>query len=357
MIEFIQLSDNTINKWENIVSSFSQIDVYYLPRYVQSFVIHGDGEAVLIYYTHGSNRIINVAIKKDIANYPQFQGLLAKDQWYELSTPYGYGGFICDENVGSEEIDLFWVEYQQACKDQRIIFEFFRFHPLLINASFLGKRLDYLINLGPTIAMELTSPEVIWENIVSKNRNMIRKAQKTGIKIKHGQSLDLFSHFQEIYNKTMDRDNAKSYYYFKEPFYQSIAEGLQNNYQMFYAELDDKIIAMSIILLGKNYIHYHLSGSEEEYRKFAPSNLLLYEAALWGCSQGYRFFHLGGGVGASETDGLYKFKAAFNRNSSCRFYIGGHVYNQSVSSDLIAVRQKNDPKFDINNNYFPRYRG
>lgn len=82
---------------------------------------------------------------------------------------------------------------------------------------------------------------------------------------------------------------------------------------MFYAEYNNEIIAMSIILLANKRMHYHLSGVKYEFRPLAPTNLLLYEAALWGSKQGFESFHLGGGLKSSE-DGLFKFKQAFNRN-------------------------------------------
>ena len=68
---------------------------------------------------------------------------------------------------------------------------------------------------------------------------------------------------------------------------------MDGNYEMFYATLDGKIIAMSIMLFANKQMHYHLSGSMMEYRNLAPSNLLLYKAAVWGSEQGYKTFHLG----------------------------------------------------------------
>ena len=47
------------------------------------------------------------------------------------------------------------------------------------------KQISIVIDLGKTIAFDLTSPEVILENIISKNRNMIRKAEKNGIVIEY----------------------------------------------------------------------------------------------------------------------------------------------------------------------------
>ncbi len=102
-------------------------------------------------------------------------------------------------------------------------------------------------------------------------------------------------------------------------------------------------------------MHYHLSGSVLEYRNLAPSNLLLYKAALWGCEQGFKTFHLGGGVGSGE-DNLYKFKAAFNRNSDYRFSIGKEIFDESTYARLVNIRKENDSNFNPESSYFPLYR-
>ena len=124
---------------------------------------------------------------------------------------------------------------------------------------------------------------------------------------------------------------------------------------MFYAVLNGEIIAMSIMLFGNKQMHYHLSGSMMEYLNLAPSNLLLYKAALWGCEKGFKTFHLGGGVGSGE-DNLYKFKAAFNRNSEYQFSIGKEIFDEEKYNDLVALRSKSDSEFDTDSKYFPLYR-
>ena len=153
----------------------------------------------------------------------------------------------------------------------------------------------------------------------------------------------------------MDTDNAVDYYYFSKDFYDSIHRDLSNNYELFYAVVDREIIAMSIMLFSNGKMHYHLSGSKHEYRKLAPSNLLLYRAALWGYEQGFNVFHLGGGVGSGE-DNLYKFKAAFNRNSNCRFSIGKQIFNEQDYQKLVEIRKRDDDSFDDSSSFFPLYR-
>ena len=217
------------------------------------------------------------------------------------------------------------------------------------------KEVSEVIDLGKTVAFHLDSPEVIWQNIVSKNRNMIRKAEKNGIEIHHATDMALFKDFMQIYNATMDKDNAEEYYYFSEEFYKSIHEDLDGHYEMFYATYEGKIIAMSIMLFANKQMHYHLSGSVLEYRNLAPSNLLLYKAALWGCEHGYKTFHLGGGVGSGE-DNLYKFKAAFNRESDYQFSIAKMIFDHEKYDVLVAERAVHDTEFNKESNFFPIYR-
>lgn len=238
--------------------------------------------------------------------------------------------------------------------NESIVDNFVRYNPIAQNATIM-KSIVNVIDLGKTVEIDLSSPDVIWQNIISKNRNMIRKAEKNGIEIKHGKGIELFVNFRQMYNETMRRDKAETYYFFDDDFYLSIHNDLRNNYEMFYATKDNKIVAMSIMLFANGHMHYHLSGSIFEYRSLAPSNLLLYKAALWGYEQGFSKFHLGGGVGSGE-DNLYKFKAAFNRNSNCQYSIGKEIFDNKKYNELVMLRQENDKSFNPNSSFFPLYR-
>ena len=342
MIQLFSIQEHL--EWDNIVKSFPDYDVYYLSGYVKAFHLHGDGEPFLLYYEGQGLRAIYVYMKRPTA----IEGE------YDSVTPYGYGGVLFEGDTSVDNLKAFWKAYLDEMAKEHIVDNFVRYHPVLKNAVPM-KPISNVIDLGKTIAMDLSSPELIWENIHSKNRNMIRKAEKNGIVIEHGQGMELFDKFIEIYNATMDKDHAEEYYYFKRPFYESIHNDLRNNYEMFYAKLEDKIIAMSIMIFANGRMNYHLSGSDIEYRNLAPSNLLLYKAALWGCEQGFKTFHLGGGVGSGE-DNLYKFKAAFNKVSDYQFSIGKQIFDQEKYDELVRIRKESDPGFDGTSSYFPVYR-
>lgn len=342
MIQIFNMSQ--AKEWDELVRSFANYDVYYLSGYVKAFQIHGDGEPQLFYYNENGLRGIYVYMKRKTA----IEGV------YDSITPYGYGGFLLEGNDSSENMNALWNAYVDKMKSENIVDNFVRYHPVLANAVPM-KTCSDVIDLGKTVSMDLTSEEVIWKNIHSKNRNMIRKAEKNGIVIKHGQGLELFDDFIKIYNATMDKDNAEPYYYFKPEFYKSIHEDLKDNYEMFWAEYDGKIIAMSIMIYANGRLNYHLSGSDLHYRNLAPSNLLLYKAAMWGMDKGMKTFHLGGGVGSGE-DNLYKFKIAFNRFSDCQFSIAKHIFDNEKYDELVAERASRDAEFDKESKFFPLYR-
>lgn len=348
-LEILSVVDD---KWDDIVASFDDSDIYYYRGYVKAFQIHGDGEPLLFYAHSSQNRGICVMMKRDVATDARFKGKIKLGKFFDMVTPYGYGGFIFDNKPSDNEIHLLRDAMTSWLKKEGIISAFFRFHPVLNNAA-CSQNLLEVIDLGHTVEIDTTSPEIIWQNIISKNRNMIRKAEKSGVVIKHDTDPTLFGKFMEIYNTTMEHDHAEEYYFFKPEFYNSIAEDLAGKYEMFYAEYDGEIIAMSIMIFASGKMHYHLSGSKFEYRHLAPSNLLLYKAALWGHEQGFRSFHLGGGVGSGE-DNLYKFKAAFNRNSNCQFSIGKWLIDSEKYSYLTSLRKDN--AFDKDSKFFPLYR-
>ncbi len=334
-------------QWDAIVRSFRNHDVYWLSGYVKAFQIHGDGVPLLFCYESNNLRGINVVMKRDIALSPKLKDKLPLNTYFDFSTPYGYGGWLLEGELTQKQ-ELF-SEYEQFCVSNGIISEFVRFHPVLENAGSAEEFYD-ITPLGNTVCLDISTEEIIWANISSKNRNIIRKAEKLGVEIFQSSSAEIYDRFIEIYNRTMDRDNAEKYYYFSKDFYDSIRLDLADNSQIFYAVQDGKIIAASIIFNDNNRLNYHLSGSLFEYRSFAPTNLLLYKAALWGCANGCKTFHLGGGVGSGE-DGLFKFKKSFYRGDALpRFCIGKKIFIHEQYNLLVNMLPPTDSQF------FPKYR-
>lgn len=344
------LTLNESEQWNTLVKSFRDYDVYYLFEYVKAFQINGDGEPMLIYFHSGNTRAINVVIKRDLAKCEHFSALLPQKTYYDIVTPYGYGGFL----VEGEELKALQEEYFAFCRESHIVSEFVRFHPLLKNHNGLSDLYE-LVRHGKTVYIDTTSEEGILSNMISQCRNKIRKAQKNGLEVFYCHDESMLDTFIEIYNETMKKDNASDYYYFDRAFYESIYHDLKDHSLWFFVKKNDEIIAASIFMFCNGKTHYHLSGMKKEFQCYAPINLLLFEASVWACKNGFKQLHLGGGVGA-QNDNLYVFKKNFNRNEDLDFYIGRQIFDQDTYDKLMQMRRDASPSFEPNTNYFPKYR-
>ncbi len=351
MLEIISFKE--VERWDSIVRSFKEYDIYYISDYLKAYQINGDGEPTLFYFEYGDFRAINVVIIRNIRDEPIFSGRLLEGPYYDMTTPYGYGGFLMEGQKTKDNLRRLNDDYNSFCKSKGIISEFVRFHPLLKNHNALDEVYEIQI-LGETVSINLDSPEYIWDNMKSTSRNRARKAKKLGVKIFWGRNVEQFQTFIRLYNSTMDKHNANNKYYFSSGFYKSILEDLRYNSIMFYAEFQGKIIAMDLIIFANKQMHYHLAASDEQYQELAPQNLLIYEAACWGSANGYKILHLGGGFGGGE-DSLFRFKRTFNKNTTNRFVIGRKVFKEEEYAKLVSIREtKGEISKDCT--YFPKYR-
>ena len=116
-------------QWDDIVRSFGKHDVYWLSGYVKAFMIHGDGTPLLITYENGETRGINVVMKRDAAKHPDLAGKIPEGKYTDISTPYGYGGWL----IEGEETSKLFLAYDEWLRENGIISEFVRFHPMIRN--------------------------------------------------------------------------------------------------------------------------------------------------------------------------------------------------------------------------------
>ena len=215
-------------QWDSIVRSFKKYDVYWLSGYVKAFQIHGDGVPLLLFYEDYEIRGINVVMKRDIAKDIHFMGKISLEKYFDFASPYGYGGWL----IEGEDVGRLFSDYENWCLRHKIISEFVRFHPMVRNHEACTGFYEVL-QMGEVVHMDLDSPELIWKNITSKNRNMIRKAVKNNVRIYNGRYPEIYETFRSIYNSTMDKDGAEDYYYFEPEFYTSILDDISQNAQVF----------------------------------------------------------------------------------------------------------------------------
>ncbi len=350
-MEFYVIDFSRKDEWKQIVKNK---EIYYQWEYVDAFYKNGDGEPFLVYAKNKDNYVFNVYLKRDIANVEKLKGEIETNKYFDISTPYGYGGVDIVGEKNDELLKYFYSEFYKYCNKNNIISEFVRLNPLSNNYK-LYKDTDYeIVNISKTIYINLENQEQIWEDMESKCRNKIRKAQKNGLVIKSGFTKEMFKEFFELYNETMKRDNATEYYYFSKDFFESIYINMKNNAKLYIVYYQEKAINALLVIYNETNANYHLSGSLSNFMNLGANNLSLYEVAKDLCNKGYKKFHLGGGYGGDDSP-LLKFKKGFNKKGELNFYIAKKIFDKEVY-DYLVKKRLNDEKFDYKSKFFPLYR-
>lgn len=350
-MEIIHIQEK--EKWNFIVKSFPDWDVYYLNEYVFSLKLHGDGIPYLVYHKKGETQLCYIMMQNDIANFTPLSKHLERDKYYDWTTPYGYGGPLIKGTVSSHWINEFMDELIQWCNMHSIISQFFRFHPLLQNQAVLEDVCD-VVHMKETVYMDTIDKDTIYKNMTPNNRNMVRKAEKNGVQITIDKG-EKIEEFIKIYQTTMKQNNADDYYYFENDYFNYLINNFSKNLIFFYATYQDTPVSASIFLYNSKFIHYHLSGTLPMHRSLGANNLILTEAANWAAERGITKFHLGGGVGTD--DSLLFFKKQLNRRGLVDFYIGRTIFNKEIFNELIELRKKYDRDFDASKKFLIKYRG
>ena len=338
--------------WNQYVKSFCNWDVYYLCEYAVSLMLHGGGTPLLVCYEDVASRMCYVVMKRDIAEDARFRGSLGEKTYFDWETPYGYGGPLTEGMFSEDSQRAFLEELVSYCRRENIVSQFVRFHPLLNNQEEFAAVTENRY-VHETVFMDTSSEERVFGNLDSKNRNMVRKARKAGVRIVEKPIGD-YQAFHTMYRETMRRHDAPETYLFDETYFEFLKNAFRDNAMILYAALGDKEISGAVFLHAQDNLHYHLSGTHFEYRNLAPGNLLLCEAAYWANRHGMSLLHLGGGL--SENDTLFGFKKQFSKNGRRRFYVGRTIFDPAAYTMLLDIREKTEGSFDRNNDFLIQYR-
>jgi lipid II:glycine glycyltransferase (peptidoglycan interpeptide bridge formation enzyme) len=160
--------------------------------------------------------------------------------------------------------------------------------------------------------VDLTIPAQVLRNQQrSGHRYDIRRLHSQGFKVVVD-DWSLYDLFIQIYRETMRRLDADPYYFFSTDYFQDLRQGLGPRLHLFSVLAPDcSVAAAGLFTETGGIVEYHLSGTADEYRRLAPTKLMLDRAINWAQAAGNRILHLGGGVG-SHDDALFQFKTGFS---------------------------------------------
>lgn len=324
------------------------LDIYFDENYGRLYEKVELGKSHEFIYESQYGKIYHTFIKREIPL------KIDNTVYYDLVTPYGYGGPVLTE-VADGKKDLLLKEFEEEftkyCNENKIVSEFVRFHPIFNNSDDFESVYN-ISYIRDTVGTDLLTYDDPFQSEFSKScRKNVRKALRNGVTYKVTKNPSDISNFKEIYYSTMDRNNASDYYYFDDDYFSKCLELFPENLLTVEAIYKDTTIAMGFYFVYNKIIHIHLSGTLSEYLPLSPAYILRYAVTLWGKENGYELIHHGGGRTNASDDGLYLFKKQFGKNTSFEFKVGKKVWNNEVYERLCEINN-----VGMSTDFFPAYR-
>lgn len=332
-----------MSKKEGLVL-FSIDDAYYNLNYAKLYLSSPDDEVIVYKKEEDGKIFFNMAIKRAIKS---IGNVILDDIYYDLETPYGYGGFYT--NTDDEEfLRKALKEYTEFCNSKEIIAEFIRFHPLNTFPKKFSKYLDFCLYDRDVVFVDLNvGKEERWASYSSNTRYKIKKARHLEFKVFDSVSDDDIFNFYKIYIQTMNKNSADKFYFFSEKYFKDLLS--LKNTKLFLAFDDNHTVVSGAIFIESEFlVSYHL-GAKNYNINIVGSNYFLFDRIFdFYSEQGKLYALLGGGRTSNPDDSLLKFKRKFSKITK-PFYIGGKIYNKDIYNKLCSIK-------NFNNNRFLRYR-
>lgn len=348
--KLLSLSDK--EEWSGYLERLPELmqDIYFTPDYYEIYEKNGDSKAFCFVFEDGDH----LALYPFLLNRINDLGYELDDDYYDIQGAYGYNGVL----YSSEDPDFiknFYNEFNKFCKENNIIAEFTRFHPLLENHKFSKYNLDVYYN-RQTVYINLTKGyDEIYNTYSHSVRTNLITSKKSNLTVSTFE--DIFSYkndFVQLYRQNMNKVNAEKYLHFEDIYFDYTFKNL--SVIQFVVFKDEKPIASSIVLRYGKYLSHHLIGSLSDYLPYRPNELLYDSIIRYGIENDYEMLYLGGGRSTDENDSLLRFKKKFSKTLSS-FYIGKKAHNNLVLEKIYEQWEtRYRPLVDKYKNTFLKYR-
>jgi hypothetical protein len=331
--------------WADALERLPAADVYHAASYHRLAEANGEGRALAFIVRAGDAMLFHPFLRRPIERVGEET---IDGSWSDLESAYGYGGPLATTD-DPDFLTRAWQEFDRWCAQERVVAEFVRFNPLLHNERFIGTD-TRVVDDRETVVVDLTGgADALWERYPAVQRNMIRKARKTGLQARVVDADAGMGEFRAVYEETMRRVGADLYYGFSDGYFNTLVTELGSCARVVEVRESGRVAAACVLLLGRKTLHYHLSGSRSQAASLGATNLMLHEAATWGCRQGLLRFHVGGGRTSAPDDSLLRFKRSLSHERVV-FRTGQRVhdrerYDELCSAWLRQAAQERPPYF------------
>ncbi len=335
-----RLIDPRDPEWDRLVAAVPH-DVYHLPSYVEVAAGHEGGVARAVLVQDAGRSMLLPLVIRDL-------GGGATD----ATSPYGYPGPIGTDVEDPDFLATALAHASEALREVGAVTLFVRFHPMLNEVLPDGP--GAIVDHGETVEIDLgrTSQE-LWRQMRENHRRDIRRATHEGFTASLETDDRALATFQDLYQETMSRLDASSYYRFDAAHFGALREALGERLWLVVVRAHGEPAAAGLFFREAGIVQYHLSGSDARHLRHQPTKLMIHAVTQWAKERGDSHVHLGGGVGSAD-DALLHFKAGFSPLRR-RFVTLRLVLDETEYQRRIGLATSDTGPSDASG-YFPAYR-
>lgn len=288
--------------WNQLIEEASY-DIYHLNEYLLLDAHRVDGHPVIWLVQSDAFNLAIPFIK---------QRYFAQGLGNDLCSPYGYPGCLFSGDFSGQ---LDWVLdcFVKDSLQHGFPYSFIRLHPLLQSTSVVSRAGLIMKEHGHTIAISLIDAnDTICEQYSENHRRNIRRSSGLGYSVLIN-DWEFYDQFIEHYYHTMARRKAAAKYFFSLDYFHTLKQVL-NHYLDFIVVVspEGEFAGGGLFSRYKSISQYLYGATNEKYLFFSPTKLMIHAAINQFQSQNCKWLHLGGGYGANDFDGLFRFKKGFS---------------------------------------------
>jgi hypothetical protein len=337
-------------RWEAFLARTPH-DTYHRPGYVRVAAAHAGGEPCAFWARTGGGEaellapLVRRALPADLG---------APAGWSDVIAPYGYAAPLVTPGASPAAGHALVGRLVESCRAQGIVSAFCRLHPLLASPLEALRAHGQVQAHGQTVYVDLAGgEEALGRQLRANHRRDLRRLAQAGFALRID-DWSLLPAFAAVYGQAMDRLGAARSLYFDHAYFTALAGALPGSVHLACALAPDGALAAGAFFLGcQDLLQYHLGASASAHLALSPLKLCLHGMSLAGQARGYRWHHLGGGVGARE-DSLYHFKAGFSPLRA-PFRSWRAIFDRARHDELVA-RVPAGRRPAAGEGFFPGYR-
>lgn len=317
-------------------------DVFYTPEYaaVAAEFLHKDGRALCAALETPAGFALYPFLERRLEAVLAGSGVSSAGK--DTTGLYGRNGLVVSTDDPSVPA-AFHAAFAAWARAEGVVCSFDRFHPVMANERWAPPGAK-LVDIGGFVVADLSVPapeaEAAFKHSIRKS---IKKAERAGVEVFSEASTAHLKDYLAVYSHTMQRREARDFYYVDPAYYEALAARLPGSVRFFYARAGGEVVSTELVLVHGDYVHSFLGGTLREAMDKCPNHLLKREIMRWARGAGCRHYLMGGGD--TPRNSIWAYKLGFALQGDRPSFIGGAVHDEAEYARLREAFERSGAEY------------